>query len=218
MAEYKVGQKVLIKTSYQDKNDKFILAGRPGTIVAMEDSRYWPNYQIEVQMPDGPYITEMHQSKHQTDGFLLDTPRNRERYPVPDWNQIDLRELHWPVLMRPVGIKVRSDAFNGFISKVAEACGGIKTEGDIAEIAYKWGDLQYSNKVTRYIFPSPARAKAFWELLKWIDWYSRANYKAGVETGQNLLMQMARGELTQDMFEHKVYDETRMESYHKHVW
>jgi len=55
-------------------------------------------------------------------------------------------------------------------------------------------------------------------LLRWVDWNSRAKYKTGVETGQNLLIQMARGELTPDMFKQKVYDKTRIESDHKHVW
>jgi len=215
MAEYKVGQKVLIRTSYRDDSGKFILAGRPGVIAGRDDSSYRPDYQIEVQMPDGPYIVKTRQTRLEG-GFVLDTPQNRIKYPIPDWNQIDLRELHWPQSMKPAGIKVRDDSFDGFMSKIAEACGGIKTEHDIITTVYSWGDLEWGKGV-RYIFPSPARFKAFWELLKWIDWYGRAKYNAGVETGQNLLAQMARGELTPDMFKHEVYDKTR-ESYHKHVW
>jgi len=214
---YKVGQNILIRTSYRDKNDKFILAGRPGVIVGREDSHYWPDYQLEVQMPDGPYIIKTHQSKSEG-GFLLDTPQNRIKYPVPDWNQIDLKELHWPKLMRPSGIKVRADSFDGFISKIAEACGGIKTEYDI-DTRYSWGHLGYNGDTkAQYMFPSPARVKAFWELLRWIEWYGKAKYKAGVKTGQNLLAQMARGELTGDMFEGKVDDEARMKSFEKHEW
>lgn len=215
MAEYKVGQKVLIRTSYRE-NDKFVLAGRPGVIAGRDDKSYWPEYQIEVQMPDGPYIVKTRQSRHEG-GFLLDTPQNRIKYPVPDWNQIDLRELHWPQLMRPMGIRVNGNSFDGFIDKIAEACGGIKTDHDIASATYSWGSLEYGEAV-RYIFPSSARVKAFWELLRWIDWNGRAKYKAGVEAGQNLLVQMARGELTPDMFHQKVYDKTRTESYHQHVW
>jgi hypothetical protein len=222
MADYKVGQKILIKTSYRDKDGKLILAGRPGVIVDM-DKGYSPNYKVEVQMPDGPYVISLNQARGPERGFLLDTPENRAKYPIPNWEQIDLEELHWPKLMSPTGIRVRSDAFDGFISKIAQACGAIDaTETDISVTysPYHWGNLEYANENEKkiYAFPSEARAKAFWELLKWIDWYGKTEYGAGVEKGHNLLLQLNQGELTIDMFNQKVEEESRLRSYEQHPW
>jgi len=223
MANYQAGQKVLIKTSYRGSDGELILAGRPGVIVSTEDGRFWPNYKIEVQMPDGPYVISLHQSRHPEAGFLLDTPKARARYPVPNWKQIDLEELRWPKLMEPTGVRVRSDAFNGFISNIAKACGAIDAAetGIVVEYSpYHWGNLEYArdNEKKTYIFPSEDRAKAFWELLKWIDWYGKVKYGAGIKKGHNLLLQLNQGELTINMFTQKVKEESRLQSYEQHPW
>ena len=222
MANYQVGQKVLIKTSYRGGDGKFILAGRPGIIVGQGD-RWTSEYQIEVQMPDGPYTVTVRQSTNANWGFLLDTPKNRSRYPIPDWEQIDLKELHWPKRMSPVGMKVRSDAFGGFMAKIAMACGAIdatEQEMDITSSDYHWGNLEYAREssIRTYIFPSKARAKAFWELLRWAEWYGKEHYVAGVKAGHNLLLQLNQGELTMDTFNKRVAEEMRIESYERHVW
>ena len=221
MANYQVGQKVLIKTSYRDGDEKFILAGRPGVIVG-QGERWTSEYQIEVQMPDGPYTVTVRQSTNEKYGFLLDTPKNRDRYPVPNWEQIDLKELHWPKRMSPVGIRVRIDAFGGFIAKIAAACGAVdatKTGMSVTYSAYHWGNLEYAreNSVRTYIFPSEDRAKAFWELLRWAEWYGKKNYNAGIKTGHNLLLQLNQGELTIDMFTKRVAEESRLQ-YEKNPW
>jgi hypothetical protein len=199
---YKVGDKILIKTSYRDKNKQLVLAGRPGVIISL-GTGYWPEYEIRVQMPDGPYDIKMRQSTDKTHGILLDNPKNRDRYPIPDWEQIDLAELHWPKLMKPAGIKVDSRSFDGFIGKMAEACGGIDvTEIDMDySLSYRWhGDYTRENELRIYIFPSEARVKAFWELLKWTDWYGKTRYATGVKKGHNLLLQINQGKLTMEMF------------------
>lgn len=223
MANYQVGQKILIKTSYRGSDGKLILAGRPGVIVSMDDSRFWPKYKVEVQMPDGPYVISLHQSRHPECGFLLDAPKARARYPIPNWEQIDLEELRWPKLMKPTGIRVHSDAFNGFISNIAKACGAIdaaETGMAVEHTPYHWGNLEYArdNAKKIYIFPSEDRAKAFWELLKWIDWYGKVNYGAGIKKGHNLLLQLNQGELTIDMFTQKVKEESQLRSYEQHPW
>ena len=220
MANYQVGQKVLIKTSYRD-DGKFILAGRPGVIVG-QGERWTSEYQIEVQMPDGPYTVTTRQSTNEKYGFLLDTPKNRDRYPVPDWEQIDLKELHWPKRMVAVGIRVRTDAFDGFMANIAKACGAIdatETGIRVTYCPYQWGSLEYAheNAVKTYIFPSEARAKAFWELLRWIDWYGKTNYGAGIKKGHNLLLQLNQGDLTIDMFTKRVAEESRLR-YEKNPW
>ena len=222
MANYQIRQKVLIKTSYRDGDGKFILAGRPGVIVG-QGERWTSEYQIEVQMPDGPYTVTVRQSTNEKSGFLLDTLKNRDRYPVPDWEQVDLKELHWPKRMSPIGIKVRSDAFGGFMANIAAACGGIdatETGVSVTYSGYHWGNLEYAreNSVRTYIFPSEDRAKAFWELLRWIEWFGKKNYGAGIKTGHNLLLQLNQGELTTDMFNKRVAEEIRIESYERHVW
>lgn len=222
MADYQVGQKILIKTSYRGDDGQLILAGRPGVIVAV-DGGHWPHYKAEVHLPDGPYVISLHQSHHPEGGFLLDTPKNRAKYPIPNWEQIDLAELHWPRLMELAGIRVRSDAFDGFMPDIAKACGAIdvsETGIRVSYCPYHWGSLEYARDGEKkvYGFPSEDRAKAFWELLRWIEWYGKAKYRAGVEKGHNLLLQLNQGELTMDMFSKRVEEESRIPSYEQHEW
>lgn len=210
MSEYKPGQKVLLKTSYR-KDGKYVLAGRPATIV--ERIGGWgSHYKVEVQMPDGPLQIQVRQSTLESQGLLLDNPKNRERYPVPDWEQLDLEQLHWPKLMAPAGIRVNPKEFGGFIAKVAETCGGIDIAGTDMNISmhnsYRTGDLRPSD-TTIYAFPSEDRAKAFMELLQWTDWYGKTNYAAGVDKGHKLLVELNEGSLTMDMFDRRVQEENR---------
>lgn len=223
MADCEVGQKVLIKTSYRGSDGQLILAGRPGVIVGI-DSGYWSSYKVEVQMPDGPYVVAMRRSTQAQGGFLLDTPKSRARYPVPNWEQIDLAELHWPKQMVPVAMRVRVDAFGGFMDNIAKACGGIDTAeagiGNVTHASHQWGSLEYApeGKVKSYIFPSERRAKDFWELLRWIQWYGKMNYGTGIKKGHNLLLQLSQGELTVDMLDRRAAEESRLQPYEQHVW
>jgi hypothetical protein len=217
---YKVGDKVLIKTSYRAKDEQLVLAGRPGVIVGL-GTGYWPDYHIRVQMPDGPFEIKMRQSTSPQYGILLDNPKNRARYPVPNWEQIDLTEIHWPKLMTPAAIRLDARAFDGFIGKMAEACGGTDATGtDMnCDVTHRWHSDYERDSLRIYVFPSEVRVKAFWELLKWVEWYGKANYAAGVKKGHNLLLQVNQGELTMDMFTNKVAEEQNLSRvYAKNPW
>lgn len=217
MSEYKPGQKVLIKTSYR-KDGKYVLAGRPGTIVE-QMSGWGSHYKVEVQMPDGPFVIEVRQSTLEKQGMLIDTPKNRERYPIPDWNQIDLEQLHWPKLMTPAGVRVNPKEFDGFMSKIAAACGGIDTTGTgmNPEIhnAFRTSDIR---DTVIYAFPSKDRAQAFMELLLWTTWYGETKRAIGVERGHKLLIQLNEGELAMDKFDRRVQEEKSSTVYTRNPW
>ena len=209
MSDYKPGQKVLIKTSYRGESGHYILAGRPGVITG--HGSYASDYKIEIQLPDGPYTIGMHQSRMPGTGFLLDTPENRKKYPVPDWNRIDLEEIHWPKLMEPAGLKVDPKVYNGAIDKIMKACGGVNVEGTgvRTDITNTYHSHNMSDRdAAFYAFPSKDRIKAVMELLWWIDWYSTQQYIAGAQKGHKLLVQLNDGELTMDDFNESLRNAT----------
>lgn len=213
MSNYKIGQRVLIKTSYKDDAGVYHLAGRPG-VLKNKSERYSSDYEVEVEMPDGPWVMRVRQSRGEGEGFLLDTPESRKKYPVPDWNQIDLKEWHKAFI--PSGIRVDGDKFGGFINKIAEACGGIETDGKYDRTSYNYYSDSSRNTIT-YIFPAEERVKAFWELLRWLERWGQRLYGQGVKDGHNLLAQLNAGQITLDEMEGKVSDR-QVKFYNRHEW
>lgn len=207
MSEYAPGTKILIKTSFR-KDGRYILAGRPATVVKRTSG--WGDYDVEVQMPDGPFVTGVHLSTRPGEGFVLDNPENRKKHPVPDWNQIDLEELHWPSLMSPTGIRVNPGNFDGFMKRILDACGGVDATGtDVSvDINVAWGDVLRDKNMGVFIFPSKDRVDAVRDLLNWIRWYRAQGYETGIKKGHKLLVQLNDGELTMADFNESVRSET----------